>query len=293
MIKRLIWGLAIVLALVGAAHADETVTLYGKEFPVMEETVVLDDIAIGSHDELEAALPQFSNLKQVDMCRCGIPDEEMAALNAAHPDIKFVWEVDLGHWQVRTDIKHFATWSTVLDEDGFIISAKNITKQNEKKLNALRYCTDLVALDLGHNSIKNVEFISGLTNLEYLIIALNEIKDISPLENLKNLKYLEIFNNDIRDVSVLAKLPKLEYVYMCSIPVKDISCLYESKQLKLLFLEGYRFKPEARAEIAEALPGCEVLYRSMNQNGSRAWRVHPCYLEMRRALGVKVDGDNE
>lgn len=31
--------------------------------------------------QVEKLLPLFPNLKQVDMCRCGIADEEMAALS--------------------------------------------------------------------------------------------------------------------------------------------------------------------------------------------------------------------
>ena len=262
---------------------------YGVIVDTADELLVLDGITVTDLEPLKEIVPYLKNLREIDMCGCGIDDETMDALRTLLNPVKVVWTVDLRHWQLRTDATHFATWDYAVDEDGYIYTAKNVTKNTSKSLEPLKYCTELVALDLGHNKVTDISFLAGLKNLKYLIIALNEIKDISPLSGLTELKYLEIFNNEISDITPLAKLPKLEALYMTAIPVKDISCLYGSKTLKLLYLEGFRFDNTARKEIGAALLNCNVIYRKPDTNGSRAWRIHPYYKEMRRALGWRVD----
>ncbi len=263
--------------------------VFGKELTSETELLVLDGIRIEDLSPIERILPAARSLRQIDMCGCGVPDEEMVAFRDRNPDRKIVWTVDLKHWTLRTDITHFATWKVKTDEEGYIVSARNIGGNTSKSLAPLQYCTDLVALDLGHNKITDLSFLSGLTNLKYLIIALNEVTDLSPLSGLSELKYLEIFSNEnITDISPLAGLKKLEALCMSDTKVTDISPLYGNQALRRLYLQGYRFDKEARAEIAEKLPDCTVLYKTLGSTGSD-WRQCDYYPEMRKALGWKID----
>ena len=264
--------------------------LYGTEITSDTEYLILDGIKIDDLSPIERLIPAARQLTQIDMCGCGIPDEEMAALRERNPDVKIVWTVDLKHWMLRTDATSFATWNRIkTDENGYIVTARNVGGNTSKSLAPLQYCTDLVALDLGHNKITDLSFLSGLTKLRYLIIALNEVTDLTPLSSLTELKYLEIFSNEnITDISPLSGLTKLEALCMSDTKVTDISPLYDNHALRRLYLQGYRFDKQARAEIADALPDCTVLYKSLGSTGSD-WRQCDYYPEMRKALGWKVD----
>ena len=265
--------------------------LYGREVTSDTEYLILDGIRVEDLSPLERILPAARNLLQIDMCGCGVPDEEMAAFRDRNPGRKIVWTVDLKHWTVRTDITHFATWNRIkTDENGLIVTARNVGGNTSRSLAPLQYCTDLVALDLGHNKITDLSFLSGLKNLKYLIIALNEVTDLTPLSGLSELKYLEIFSNEnITDISPLSNLKKLEALCMSDTKVTDLSPLYGNQALRRLYLQGYRFDKKARAEIAKELPDCTVLYKALGSTGSD-WRQCDYYTEMRKALGWKIDG---
>ena len=70
----------------------------------------------------------------------------------------------------------------------------------------LKYCTDLRALDIGHQAITDLSVIGEhLTELRVLIIADNKVTDLTPLSNLRHLHYLEFFVNRVSDLSPLAE----------------------------------------------------------------------------------------
>ena len=47
-------------------------------------------------------------------------------------------------------------------------------------VSGLQYCTDLIALDLGHNGIDDLSWLEPLQNLQLLILSDNRMKDITP-----------------------------------------------------------------------------------------------------------------
>lgn len=263
--------------------------LFENVFDWESDIMILDGIPIQDLEPLRMAVRSMPNLRQIDMCGCGIDNETMDELRESMKPVKIVWSVDLKHWSLRTDAKYFASWRTAKDDDGYIISARNIGGNTSKSLEPLKYCIELEALDLGHNSIKDLGFLSSLVNLKYLIVALNKITDITPLQSLTELKYLEIFNNEIKDISALSSCSKLEALCMCGTSVTDISPLYGISSLRKLYLQGYRFKKAQRAEIAEALPDCDVMYKATGTSGSEWRRDNPYYKEMRLALGWRPD----
>ena len=69
---------------------------------------------------LEEQLSLLPNLERVIMAGCGIPSEEMDALNKRHENIRFVWSVNLGGIELRTDAAYFAPnkyYIEVTDDD--------------------------------------------------------------------------------------------------------------------------------------------------------------------------------
>ena len=86
---------------------------------------------------IEAMLPAFRNLKKVIMCDCGLSSPEMDALDKRHPDIRFVWSVNIGGLKVRTDETYF--YPTRYDVD-----------VTDADLKELRYCVDMICVEVGH-----------------------------------------------------------------------------------------------------------------------------------------------
>lgn len=271
---------------------DFIADLYGVPVDSAMTELVLSDIPITDLQPLYRLLPLLKRLTHLEMCGCGVPDEQMAALQSAFDGIKIVWTVDLGYWTVRTDITYFATWRIVSrNEDGLITEAYSVKYDGpgctDEELYPLKYCTDLVALDVGHNDLTNLDFLYTMPKLEYLIIAGNEIRDITPIAGLKNLKYLEFFANRITDVTPLAELENLLDLNMCCSPVADLSPLYGLKQLERMFVTPYGFADvkKAVAEFSQQVPDCEVVIVRDDDLTGYGWRAHDRYFEMRAALG--------
>ena len=82
-------------------------------------------------------------------------------------------------------------------------------KHNSEDFSVLKYCWNLMALDVGHNNVTNLDFLYDLPNLRILIVACNTIEDITPIASLKHLEYLELFKNRILDISPLEGLDHL------------------------------------------------------------------------------------
>lgn len=246
-------------------------SLLGKTVHTDDALVVLDNIPMTDTQALEAALPYFHGLKQVDMVDCGIANEEMAALNSRHPDTLFVWTVMVGPKAIRTDtvaLCPLSYWYR-MDDD---------TSQN------IKYLTELRCLDIGHCFATDFSFLYSLTKLEYLIVADTELSDISFCENMPNLMYLEIFKTRVRDISPLANCPNMEYINCSYIYPKDVSALCGLKKMKVLWMRGYEFE-EQQKQIQEALPECWINFSHgyICENG---WRKTEGYYAMRDLLGM-------
>ena len=70
----------------------------------------------------------------------------------------------------------------------------------------------VTSLDLGGNSISNVEFLTNLTQLTTLGLEDNRITDLSPLDALTNLIWLTVQQNLLTNVSSLTDLSRLRSV---------------------------------------------------------------------------------
>ena len=159
-----------------------------------------DNIPFTGVEDVERYIARLPRLKRVSMCDCGLTEDEMGELFDAHPDIKFIWWLEFGHYRLRTDATAFTT----------ALGDGNQYHYNDDTFACIRYCTDLMMLDLGHNRITSIENFTGLTKLKVLILADNRITDISQITCFPDLEYLELFLNDITDVTPVTELKKLQ-----------------------------------------------------------------------------------
>lgn len=252
------------------------VSMLGKDFLSTEAEIDMSGIKVTDLEAFAEQLVKLPTLKKLDMCDCGLSNEQMEVLLERYPEIKFVWYISFGRWtNIRTDITCF--------------SSLNHSQQpyNEDTYAPLfKYCTDLVALDLGHSSIKDITLISNLTKLQALILGDNFIKDISPLESLQDLEYLEIWTNSFRDISVLSKLPNLKDLNMTYCKnVTNFEPLFDLPSIEKIWIQGCYPGASVTKRLKETYPDCIFsFYAAPGAAHSNGWCSHDRYKGIRQAF---------
>ncbi len=222
-------------------------------------------------EEVKTKLPLFPNLTRLDMSDCGATNEEMAEIRDAFPRVKVVWVLHMGQWWLKTDDVAFSV---------LIVNYKH-KRLTSQDIEVLKYCTDLRALDLGHQALTDISVIGEyLTELRVLILADNAISDLSPLTNLKHLHYLEFFVNRVNDLSPLAELHELvdlniSYNYWIS----DIEPLMDLPMLERLWLESTSVSKANVERLRERYPYATIINEGEG-SVDKGWRSHPRYWAM-------------
>ncbi len=252
-----------------------TMDFAGQSFSTDEEEIDISGCLITAKDA-ESTLAFFPKLKKLIMSYCGIDNETMDALNKRHPEVSIVWTVQIGRDAVRTDAKFF-----------FPAGVKETEMPWDEHLVNLRYCTEMVAVDLGHSHATNCEWAKYLTHLKYLILADTEISDLSPLSELKELIYLEIFRTKVTDYTPLLGCTALQDLnigttYGDPEPLSHMTWLHNLKWNRGADI------PETRERVLmlpEQLPDTNVWIINDGLNIGQAWRYLPNYYVFRDIIG--------
>lgn len=243
----------------------------------LDTELVLSGIRMEGVEEVESSLKYFYNLQKVEMCECGIPSEEMDALWKRHPETRFVWMVQVGECDLRTDITSFMPYQ--FGYDGY-------SKLKDKHMGELKYCVDLVCMDLGHMAISDYSFLEYMPNMQYLILADTEGDDFSVLANLKELKYLELFMTSFDQAEVLTGLTKLEDLNLGTSKIDNIEPLKQMTWLKHLWMPAtLKVSGMEKQELVDALPDTVINYKGAGSTGN-GWREIPNYYAMRDLLNM-------
>ncbi len=263
-------------------HADTGLTFrYAYTFTYLDKTLTestdvldLSGEQITDLDELRTVIARLPKLERVEMLDCGIDDATMAALRDEYPDIKVVWEIDLGFWgKLRTDAIAFTTRSSKRpDEMKYRLTTE--------KIQPLQYCTDLVALDLGHQQIEDISCLKTLTKLQILILADNKISDLTALASMPDLVYVELFINRISDLSPLSGLKNIKDLNICTNRISDLTPLYPLTTLERLWYSNNKYTLKDHTALQERLPNC-ICNRTVWQETDDGWREHERYFWMR------------
>ena len=244
---------------------------------VNEKTETLDLTGIPmTVEEMDAVLPYLLNLTYVDMTDCGISNEEMDALNRRYENIKIVWTVVVGRsCRVRTDATFF-----ISHVYGFYPVGDDLYN--------LRYCTDMVAIDLGHRGITNCDFCAFMPKLKYLILAETQVRDITPLTGLTELVYLEMFIMNIDDCTPLLTLTGLEDLNLCYTEA-DVEIIAQMTWLKNLWWSNSLENALTTAQqqlLRDSIPGCNFMFIPRRSSTGEGWRELPNYYAQRDAMGM-------
>lgn len=225
----------------------------------------------------KSSLALLPRLTYLDMCDCGLSNEQMEELKEAYPQIKFVWKVTLGLWTIRTDCVAFSTL-----KDGTI--TYRLTNED---VQVLKYCTDMVALDLGHNKVTDISFLQYMPNLKILILVDNwagetadpYIQDLSMLKYVPELMYLEFFVGTVSDISFLQYLPNLVDLNISYNPISDVTYLLNLPNIERLYLEHTLMTDEDYQLLKETYPDAYIVYYGEG-SVDQGWREHDRYFAM-------------
>lgn len=274
--------------------SDETMFALCRAFPQVDfpwqvpigdgffswDTTELDvsGIPFDSAQQVEELLPCFPYLERVVMCKCGLDNETMDALNRKYEDIRFVWSIEIRFHHIRTDATYFYPYK--LDKKLYI---------NNEDASLLRYCTDMVCIDIGHNGeVTDCEWAAYMPKLRYLIIGETGISDLSPLANCKELVYLEMFTIPVTDYSPLVECTALEDLNLGK-TYCDPTPIAQMTWLKNLWWCGAptRNLPSSPAKdiLPEALPNTTIKLWLEHPTAS-GWRKLDNYYAMRDYMGM-------
>lgn len=249
--------------------------------PVSSDDVEIDlsGIPMESVEELERSLPCFNCLEKVVMCDTGLESSEIDELWKRHPEIRFVWNVRVGRFTVRTDVIYLMP-----NQHGYY-GTDDYGKLRDEDCTEMKYLVDLICLDMGHMNVSDISFVRYMPKLEYLIVADTHVTDLSPLAGAPKLKYLEAFFNKITDISPLAQCHALEDVNICHNWIKDFSALLELENLKHIWIAGHSISQEDRERLEAAHPEAVIVYYLEGSTGA-GWRELPNYYAQRDIMGA-------
>ena len=249
------------------------------QFLTDAEEIDISGVKLDGTQAVEDLLEYLPNLKRVIMCSCGLDDETMDALNRRYEDIRFVWSVRIKNMDIRTDATFF--YPFVYERQ---MGIKNL-RVDQEDLYPLRYCTDMIAIDIGHmTQVTTCEWAAFMPNLKYLILAETAITDLTPLSGLKNLAFLEIFTTKITDYSPLLGCTGLEDLNLGN-TYGDPAPIAKMTWLKNLWWSGMGYS-DVPALLAKALPNTTMKFNLNTPNANNGWRQLDNYKAMRDLMGV-------
>ena len=269
------------------AESAETIIYEGNAYPRDAEYIDLGDFVVTDFDAFTAFLDRMPALRQVDMWQNRMTSGQCDMLAARYPGMRWGWTMVIKNWNhehlIRTDA---TSWSTLHNNKS--------AKHSSEDLSVLKYCWNLMALDVGHNKIDSLEFLYDLPNLRVLILACNAVTDITPIATLQHLEYAELFNNKITDITPLKDLPHLMDLNLGFNRIADLSPLENIRTLQRLWLfSSQRINkapdPQAVEALRAVLPDAQI--DTVHHPTTGTWRYvsgnrkHPHYAAIVQMFG--------
>ena len=270
---------------------EEIADAWIKEHGIYREATYVD---ISHTDvkgvDIDTVIDRLAKLERLVMIDCGLDNDGYAALQDRNPDVKIVWEIVLSHWTIRTDSVAFSTFKTTAD-DFFM--------ENDEAY-YLKYCNELVALDLGHNWVSDLSFLEYMPDLKILILVDNvkykegenyrHLTDLSELQYVPKLRYLEIFANNVSDFSFMQYLTELEDLNISYNSVYSIEYMRNLPHLKRLWMENTYIPYSSYCMLCSLYPNAQIVYEGEG-SVDQGWRNSPSYYAMRRMFHDNVIDD--
>ena len=247
------------------------VEILGEEVDWNVETLNFSKKRVNNIEDFKKSLRLLPNLKKLDMSYTNLSNEQLGQLRVLFPNVRIDWVVHMSKWSCRTDAVAFSV----------LVYTYDYRRMTTQDIQVLKYCTELQALDLGHQAIEDITVIGDyLPNLRVLILADNKIRDISPLAKLKHLHYIELFMNDITDSTPLASCDELVDLNISfNYRFSNINGILNLPKLERLWLISDNISAESYSLIRKTYPNV-VLVTTGSGSTNSGWRTHERYYAM-------------
>ena len=259
------------------------VEVLGQTYPWDVTALDFSNTPLEGIEELEAALAYLPMLETVEVHNCGIDYETLGQWRERQKDAyKVVWTVHLS-WgiDVRTDE---TTFMPVMMNDG-------CGKVWDYSMVDLKYCNEMICVDVGHMPITHCDWAAYMPNLKYLIVADTGITSIEGVRGLQNLIYLEAFTTPLTDYSPLLECPNIKDLNIVN-SGGDPEVIAQLTSLERLWWGGFyrvSLTEEEKQMVREALPNTDCQLNVLNPT-TLGWRKGKLYYEMRDVLGMPYFG---
>ena len=223
--------------------------LFGQTLSSSDERVEFDHVVLCDEDEtaIREALDLLPRCRyfKLDEDRFGMRDEVFASIRDDYPEVKLVWRVFVAGVNMLTDEEILRVTFVVKDYNSA----------------PLRYCTDAVYLDIGHNDyMSDISFLAYMPRLECLILSGSLVKNLDPLKNCRNLVWVECcFCGWLEDISALKGHDMIRFVNLSNTSVSDVSALEDLNLARLVAMQT-RVPPKAQQRFAGKNPDCLTVW---------------------------------
>ena len=230
--------------------------------------------------EFKQILSCMPRVTQVVMYNSPYKLDLMENLLELYPGITFDWTLRFNEIEVKNTATAFST-----------MKGRQDPRYTAKHLEPLiTYCPDLLGLDVGHNNVHDLSFLSAWPDLRWLIVIDSKVPltDLSPLADLPDLEYVELFMQNITDISPLADHLKLLDLNLCHNDVSDLSPLYSCVNLERLYISvNPHLTQEELDKLQAVLPNLRIEHTEWQSTGA-GWREHPRYFTMYEGFSTGV-----
>lgn len=247
------------------------------------ETFDIDSLKVATkvkYAEFKQILSCMPRVSRVVMYNAPYKLDLMEALVALYPDVTFAWTLRFNEIEVKNTATAFST-----------LKGRQDPRYTAKHLEPLTlYCPDLLGLDVGHNNVHDLAFLSAWPDLRWLIVIDSKVPltDISPLKDLKELEYVELFMQNITDISPLADHLKLLDLNLCHNDITDLSPLYSCVNLERLYISvNPHLTQEELDKLQAVLPNLRIEHTDWQSTGA-GWREHPRYFTISEGFSTGV-----
>ncbi len=254
------------------SREGDTVLIGERRIPLNAVKLNLSGLNVNGYD-MDALFSHMPNLKYVEMIGCGLSNDGYAQLQDNHPGIRILWEIRYSTRVLRTDA---VGWSTFRGMHGPMD-----LPMSDADTKYLKYCRDLIAVDLGHNTIRDIGFVQYMPNLQIFIAVDNGgLWDLSVLKYCPKLRYIEIFVNRVSDLSVFRYLHQLEDVNISYNPIRSNEYLKDLPHLEKLWLEATLIPGDQVQELRQLYPNVMIVNVGSG-SVDQGWRWGSHYIGMR------------
>lgn len=263
------------------------VSIGGKTFPWDVEEVDLTDVEVTDLAALEAVMECLPKLQKLSLGRFSTPaegrgDYEMWESPITNQDVADYRERVRDKYKVSWEVQVGRLLTARTDDTTFRPDSHGVGRLFDDEVYNLRYCEDMICIDVGHMSFTDLSWAAYMPHLKYLIIAWTGVYDLTPLNGLKELVYLEVDWSPIKDYSPLLGCTALEDLNLGS-TYADIDPILQMTWLKNLWMI---FCSRGKAwQATQALPDTRVV-ASGTATVAGGWRRLPNYYAQRDLLNM-------